>query len=87
MKTVHIAEQYCRQCRREVGMEYATYSDGKRERRCLSRFCEQELTPMSVCHLTGERIARKGERRLIRTQAPVYPVMHFEKGAVNQYSI
>lgn len=59
MKTVHIAEQYCHQCRREVGMEYATYSDGKRERRCLSRFCEQEPVPMSVCHLTGERIARK----------------------------
>lgn len=61
MKTVHIAEQYCRQCRREVGMEYTTYSNGKRERRCLSRFCEQDLRPTAVCHLTGERIAQKAE--------------------------
>lgn len=61
MKTVHIAEQYCHQCRREIGMEYAIYSDGKRERRCLSRFCEQELTPAAICRLTGKRIVQKAE--------------------------
>lgn len=59
MKTVHIAEQYCHQCRREVGMEYATYSEGKRERRCLSRFCEQDVMPAAVCRLTGKRIMPK----------------------------
>ncbi len=59
MKVIHIAEQYCQQCKKEVGIEYTHYPNGKKERRCLSHFCETEPLPTSVCRLTGKKIPAK----------------------------